>query len=48
MGHQPQHVTEEAARREGRELQPEESRRVAQGAVTYARERGMEREAVGR
>jgi len=45
-GHQPQHVTEEAARREGMELQPEESRRVAQGAVTYARERGMEREAV--
>jgi hypothetical protein len=36
----------EAARRWGVELEPERSRRVAESAVTYARERGMERAAV--
>ena len=45
-GHQPQRVIEEAQRRPGVELQPEESQRVAQTAVSYARERGTEREAV--
>jgi ATP-dependent exoDNAse (exonuclease V) alpha subunit len=45
-GHQPQRVIEEAQRRPGVELQPEESRRVAQAAVSYARERGTEREAI--
>ena len=45
-GNQPQRVIAEAARRWGVELQPEQSRRVAEGAVTYARERGIERTAV--
>ena len=45
-GHQPQRVIEEAQRRPSVELQPEESQRVAQVAVSYARERGTEREAV--
>jgi hypothetical protein len=45
-GHQPQRVIEEAQRRPGVELQPEESQRVAQTAVSYARERGTEREAI--
>ena len=45
-GHQPQRVIEEAQQRRGVELQPEESRRVAQASVSYARERGTEREAV--
>ena len=45
-GHQPQRVIEEAQRRPGVELQPEASRRVAQASVSYARERGTEREAV--
>lgn len=45
-GHQPQQVIAEAARRPGVEIEPEQSQCVAQGAVTYARERGMEREAV--
>jgi conjugative relaxase-like TrwC/TraI family protein len=45
-GHQPGHVIAEAAQRPGVELQPEQSQRVAQGAVTYARERGTERAAV--
>jgi conjugative relaxase-like TrwC/TraI family protein len=45
-GHQPQRVIEEAQRRPGVELQPEESQRVAQAAVSYARERGTEREAI--
>ena len=45
-GDQPQRVLEEAAQRPGVELRPEQSQIAAQGAVTYARERGMEREAV--
>ena len=45
-GHQPGHVIAEAQQRPGVELQPEQSQRVAQGAVTYARERGTERAAV--
>ena len=36
----------EASRRWGVELEPERSRQVAESAVTYARERGMERAAV--
>jgi integrase len=36
----------EASRRWGVELEPERERRVAEGAVSYARERGMERAAV--
>jgi conjugative relaxase-like TrwC/TraI family protein len=45
-GDQPQRVLEEAAQRPGVELRPEQSEIAARGAVTYARERGMEREAV--
>ncbi len=45
-GHQPQHVIEEAQGRPGVELEPEQAQRVARSSVTYARERGMEREAV--
>jgi conjugative relaxase-like TrwC/TraI family protein len=45
-GNQPQRVMSEAARRWGVELEPERSRRVAESAVTYARERSMERAAV--
>jgi conjugative relaxase-like TrwC/TraI family protein len=45
-GNQPQRVMAEAARRWGVELEPERSRRVAESAVTYARERGIERAAV--
>jgi conjugative relaxase-like TrwC/TraI family protein len=45
-GHQPQHVIAEAAQRPGVMLEPEQSQRFAQGAVTYAREHGLEREAV--
>jgi conjugative relaxase-like TrwC/TraI family protein len=45
-GDQPQRVLEEAAHRPGAELRPEQSQLAAQGAVSYARERGMEREAV--
>jgi ATP-dependent exoDNAse (exonuclease V) alpha subunit len=45
-GNQPQKVMAEASRRWGVELEPERSRRVAEGAVDYARERGMERAAV--
>lgn len=36
----------EATQRHGVELEPERSRRVADSAVSYARERGMERAAV--
>ena len=46
FGQQPERVIEEAAQRQGVELQPEESRRVAQASVSYALERGTEREAV--
>jgi conjugative relaxase-like TrwC/TraI family protein len=45
-GNQPARVMAEAARRWGVELEPERSRRVAESAVTYARERGIERAAV--
>ena len=45
-GNQPQKVMAEASRRWGVELDPERSRRIAEGAVDYARERGMERAAV--
>jgi ATP-dependent exoDNAse (exonuclease V) alpha subunit len=44
-GHQPQHVIEAAQGRPGVELEPEQAQRVAQAAVTYARERGLERTA---
>ncbi len=45
-GNQSQRVMAEAARRWGIELEPERSQRVAESAVTYARERGIERAAV--
>jgi conjugative relaxase-like TrwC/TraI family protein len=45
-GNQPQRVMAEAARRWGVEVEPERSRQVAESAVTYARERGIERAAV--
>ncbi len=45
-GHQPQHVVREAAQRPGVELKPEQSGVAAHEGVSYARERGMEREAV--
>ena len=45
-GNQPARVMAEASRRWGVELEPERSRRVAEGAVTYARDRGIERAAV--
>jgi transcriptional regulator with XRE-family HTH domain len=45
-GNQPQRVLTEAAQRPGVELTPEPSRIAAHGGMSYARERGMEREAV--
>jgi len=45
-GNQPERVMAEASRRWGVELEPERSRQVAEGAVTYARDRGIERAAV--
>jgi len=45
-GQQPQRVLREAERREGVDLTPEQSQRAAHGGMSYARERGMEREAV--
>jgi conjugative relaxase-like TrwC/TraI family protein len=45
-GQQPQRVLTEAALRPGVELRPEPSQRAAQEGMSYARERGMEREAV--
>jgi conjugative relaxase-like TrwC/TraI family protein len=45
-GQQPQHVLAEAAQRDGVELKPESSQRAAHHGMGYARERGMEREAV--
>jgi conjugative relaxase-like TrwC/TraI family protein len=45
-GEQPQRVLREAERREGVDLTPEQSQRAAHGGLSYARERGMEREAV--
>jgi conjugative relaxase-like TrwC/TraI family protein len=45
-GQQPQRVIVEAAQRPGVELRPEQSGVAAQQGVSYARERGMEREAV--
>ncbi len=45
-GQQPQHIVKEAAQRPGVELKPEQSGVAAHEGVSYARERGMEREAV--
>ncbi|MGA2220074.1 MAG: MobF family relaxase, partial [Terracidiphilus sp.] len=45
-GQQPQRVIAEAAQRPGVELRPEQSQIAAQQGMSYARERGMEREAV--
>ena len=45
-GDQPQRVLAEAAERPGVELRPESSRSAAHEGMSYARERGMEREAV--
>jgi conjugative relaxase-like TrwC/TraI family protein len=45
-GQQPQRVIAEAALRPGVELRPEQSQIAAQHGMSYARERGMEREAV--
>jgi conjugative relaxase-like TrwC/TraI family protein len=45
-GQQPQRVLHEAAQRPGIELVPEQSQRAAHDGMSYARERGMEREAV--
>ncbi|MEG9436372.1 relaxase domain-containing protein [Edaphobacter sp. HDX4] len=45
-GDQPQRVLMEAAQRPGVELMPESSRTAAHEGMSYARERGMEREAV--
>jgi len=45
-GQQPQRVLTEAAQRPGVELRPESSSTAAQEGMSYARERGMEREAV--
>ena len=45
-GQQSQRVIAEAAQRPGVELRPEQSQIAAQHGMSYARERGMEREAV--
>ncbi|SEB44382.1 MobF family relaxase [Terriglobus roseus] len=45
-GQQPQRVLHEAAHRAGTVLIPEEAQRAAHEGMSYARERGMEREAV--
>ncbi len=45
-GHQPEHVLHEASVRDAVELKPEPSQRAAHEGMSYARERGMEREAV--
>ena len=45
-GHQPQRVLEEASHRDGVVLKLESSQRAAHEGLSYARERGMEREAV--
>jgi ATP-dependent exoDNAse (exonuclease V) alpha subunit len=45
-GRQPQHVLAEAAQRQSVELKLETSQRAAHEGMSYARERGMEREAV--
>jgi len=45
-GQQPQRVLTEAAQRPGIELTSEQSQRAAHDGMSYARERGMEREAV--
>jgi conjugative relaxase-like TrwC/TraI family protein len=46
FGQQPSRVISVAANREGVELKPESSQRAAHQGMGYARERGMEREAV--
>ena len=45
-GNQPQRVLAKAYQRPGTELKPDGSQVAAQSGITYARERGMEREAV--
>jgi conjugative relaxase-like TrwC/TraI family protein len=45
-GYQPQLVLAEATQRAGVELMPETAHRAAHDGMSYARERGMEREAV--
>ncbi len=45
-GQQPQRVLAGAGQRDGVELKPERSQRAAHHGMSYARERGMEREAV--
>ena len=45
-GQQPQRVLVEAAQRPGVEMKPEQSKLEVQEGMSYARERGMEREAV--
>ncbi|MGA8909168.1 MAG: MobF family relaxase, partial [Acidobacteriaceae bacterium] len=45
-GEQPQRIVKEAAQRPGVDLKPEQSGVAAHEGVSYARERGMEREAV--
>ena len=45
-GHQPERVLKGASQRDGVELKPESSQRAAHEGMSYARERGMEREAV--
>jgi conjugative relaxase-like TrwC/TraI family protein len=45
-GQQPRRVIVEAAQRPGVELEPEQARIASQQGMSYARERGMEREAV--
>jgi conjugative relaxase-like TrwC/TraI family protein len=46
FGDQPQRVVETAARRQVFALEPEKAKSAAQSSLTYARERGLEREAV--
>jgi conjugative relaxase-like TrwC/TraI family protein len=45
-GNQPQQVTEDAQQRQCVNLQPKQSRQVAQSAIKFSTERNMEREAV--
>lgn len=45
-GNQPQQVTADAQQRQCVNLQPEQSRQVAQSAIKFSTERNMEREAV--
>jgi conjugative relaxase-like TrwC/TraI family protein len=45
-GHQPQRVVAEAQMHKGIKIEPDQSQHVAQGAVKFASERSMERDAV--